>query len=306
MNAPIPTSTMTATTTSTTTTSTPTTSTPTTSTPTSTTSDRDARLSSLNDYLTDGIKAVNGWCIPHLWHVIWPLYEIIGDGAIAEIGVFEGKFFIGLAKTFRSAPGHVAIDVFDQQRFNLDKAGAGNRTTFDANLEAYGIDNVTSLQRDSLTLSDQDVGNLVNAFGGFKLFSVDGCHTALHTINDVKFAMRVTRPEGIITVDDYLNPNWPGVGEGIAKMFLMGSYPFVPVAYTCNKLFLCTYSHHAEYLAAIERFVRAAVPAPRIKRVPRFGFDTLTIAPESGSSPAVVPSRVRQSKASGANAPVSA
>ncbi|MGK8235126.1 hypothetical protein ACLGGT_13250 [Roseovarius sp. MS2] len=87
-----------------------------------------AARTDLNAYLQTGIHKVDGWCIPQLWQSIWPLRQAIGAGPIAEIGVFEGKFFIGLAKCFaENRHDSVAIDVFDLQQFNLDGAGVTPR-----------------------------------------------------------------------------------------------------------------------------------------------------------------------------------
>ena len=69
-------------------------------------------LTDVNGYLGEGIHKVNGWCVPQLWQAIWPLVPKIGFGPVAEIGVFEGKFLIGLVKTFDPERkfDHAAID----------------------------------------------------------------------------------------------------------------------------------------------------------------------------------------------------
>ena len=56
-----------------------------------------SKLESVNQYLHEQLKTIDGWCSPHLWDAIYPLSRLIGPGPIAEIGVFEGKFFAGLA-----------------------------------------------------------------------------------------------------------------------------------------------------------------------------------------------------------------
>ena len=101
----------------------------------------------------------------------------------------------------------------------------------------------------------------------------------VHTVSDVEFAMSVTAPNGLIAVDDYLNPDWPGVAEAMARMYLMGSHAFVPLAYCCGKLFLCSLSYHARYLASIQSYIGADHPETRLKREPRLGFDTLSVHP---------------------------
>lgn len=242
------------------------------------------RRETVNEYLRCDIHSVKGWCIPQLWQTIWPLARNIGDGPIAEIGVFEGKFFIGLCKTFGTCPENraLAIDVFDMQRFNLDGAGAGNLARFKENLSSHGIDvgSVKILQTDSLSLRSHDVGALTAEHGQYKFFSIDGCHEVAHTTHDIEFAMNATAPEGIIAIDDYNNPNWPGVQEAVAKMYLLRDFAFVPLAVTCNKLLLCSYSYQKDYIELVFRNVKQCHPNTRIKQVRRFGYDTLTVQPQ--------------------------
>jgi hypothetical protein len=243
----------------------------------------EARLKDVNTYLSDGIHSVNGWCIPQLWQTLWPLYREIGDGPVAEIGLFEGKFFIGLCKTFGTNPKNraAAIDVFDMQQFNLDGAGVGKMDVVKKNLGTHGIAQaaVEFVQADSLALTHRDADRLVSEIGQFHFFSVDGCHEVVHTVNDIEFAMSVTANHGIIAVDDYTNPNWPGVQEAVARMYLNRDFRFIPLAVTCNKLLLASYSYHAAYLRAVEDYLREVHPEGRFKKVPRFGYDTLTVQP---------------------------
>lgn len=243
------------------------------------------RLGDVNAYLSTGIHTVNGWCIPQLWQTLWPLYQEIGDGPVAEIGLFEGKFFIGLCKTFgvNATNRAAAIDVFDLQQFNLDGAGVGKLDVVKRNLTAHGIaeDAVEFVQADSLALTQRDADRLVSEIGQFHFFSVDGCHEVVHTVNDIEFAMSVTANHGIIAVDDYTNPNWPGVQEAVARMYLNRDFRFIPLVVTCNKLLLASYSYHRAYLHAIGAYLREAHPETRMKHVKRFGFETLTVQPRS-------------------------
>lgn len=115
---------------------------------------------SLNSYLSEKIHTVNGWCSPHLWQSIWPLRKLIGSGSVGEIGVFEGKFLIGLIHTFDTECQlkHAALDVFDMQEFNIDKAGVGKAQVLDVNMDRNGIDarNVEKIRVDSLSLCADD------------------------------------------------------------------------------------------------------------------------------------------------------
>jgi hypothetical protein len=244
----------------------------------------DPHKAKLNDYLANGINKVDGWCIPQLWQSIWPLVPHVGLGPVAEIGVFEGKFLIGLVKTFdpEGTFNHAAIDVFDLQEFNIDKAGVGKLAVLDDNISRHGIDvdTVEKVRADSLTLRAADAAKLIAQRGKFKFFSVDGCHEVTHTMNDIEFAMSVIDNKGIIAIDDYLNPNWPGVLEAVSKMYLLRNFPFIPLIFSCNKLLLCSYSYHAKYLNLILNYLKENHPTTRIKMVTRFGYNTLSVLPK--------------------------
>lgn len=237
----------------------------------------------LNAYLAGGIHEVKGWCIPHLWQMIWPLRVLVGEGPIAEIGVFEGKFLIGLCKTFGVSTTNkaVALDVFDMQEFNLDGAGVGKKAVVAENLRRFGFgdDTFDLVTTDSLSLRAAEADRFVAERGRVAFFSVDGCHEVVHTVRDIEFAMQVTRHDGIIAVDDYTNPSWPGVQEAVARMYILRDFPFVPLAVGCNKLLLCSYSHHTKYFNAINRYLSQNYPDTKVKKVRRFGFDTLTVQP---------------------------
>jgi hypothetical protein len=245
-----------------------------------------AATDDIDAYLSGPFHAVDGWCSAFLWQAIEPLRQAMAangpDGPVAEIGVFHGKFFIGLVKTMGAERGNTAIDVFDMQRFNLDGAGKGNLARLQANLASSGVDEaaIDIVRADSMALTREEIAELRRKSGGFSLFSVDGCHLAAHTVNDIRIAMELTLPHGIIFVDDYYNPSWPGVQEGVAKLYLTDYPRFVPLLFTSNKLFLCHISFHSEYLAAVASFVKSNHPTTRVKPVRRFGYETLTLLPD--------------------------
>ncbi len=233
----------------------------------------------LNEYL-ENIEQVEGWCTPELWNCIEPidLYQRVNNisGPIAEIGVYHGKFFIGLALTKLNESGHCAFDVFDQQEFNLDKAGVGSLDIFKRNLKKYNINDFEAITVDSLRITDDLLDKYKNTFS---LFSVDGCHKKEHTIKDFQTAMKMVNKDGVIFIDDYYNPNWPEVQEGITKYYLHNTPDFVPFLYTCNKLFLCSLSRHNGYLTAVHDFLTKQYKSSRVKVVNRFGYKTLTVLP---------------------------
>lgn len=239
------------------------------------------RFQRLKQYLEGPFVEVNGWCSPNLWQALQPIVEIqdsLGiNNPVAEIGVYHGKFFFGLLETKGALAGNYAIDVFDAQQFNLDGAGRGSREIFLENAVKCGIDpvRIKILECDSMAITAAGVERILEGSLGFSLFSVDGCHLPEHTVNDVELAMRLTVPEGIIFVDDYTNVDWPGVQEGIAKMYFSGYPRFVPLLVAHNKLFLCHISYHKRFVAAVIKRMEAM--KIRTKLVRRFGYDSLSV-----------------------------
>lgn len=234
----------------------------------------------LSNYLHGHFKEVHGWCSPNNWQIIWPIAQYQEQTGIhnpvAEIGVFQGKFLIGLIFT-KNVPGNYAIDVFDMQEFNLDGAGNASLEALQNNIVRCGIDlnSVTYLRVDSMSLTDCEIFRIRQQSGGFSLFSVDGCHFPEHTINDIKIGMSLTIPQGLIFVDDYTNPHWPGVQEGVAKLYFNECPRFVPLAFGHNKLFLCHLSYHRKFLQLITNSLQGSKIT--YKMVRRFGYDSISV-----------------------------
>jgi hypothetical protein len=247
-------------------------------------------IAQASEYLTGPFEQISGWCVPHLWNVIQPIHELQEAWGltkpVAEIGVYHGKFFIGLALTKFGYGQHTAFDVFDMQEFNLDRAGEGNLQTFRANLLKVGLTDgdVLVKRADSMALNSDDIQTVLATTGRFSMFSVDGCHMIEHTMNDFNVAMQLTSPQGVIFVDDYTNSDWPGVQEGMAKLYFTSSPRFVPLVLTCNKLIACHISYHAKFLKHIGEFVRSNFPTSRMKLVKRLGYDCLNVHPKASES----------------------
>lgn len=216
---------------------------------------------------------IEGWLIPGLFTTLTPLHQLIGAGPIAEIGVFHGKFFFAL-KCLNPNASAVAIDCFDLQEFNLDRAGEGSLQEFQKHQKALGFE-VTICKADSLDLPNIELREIFDSRGKAKWFSVDGCHTSLHTQRDVLTAMEFCAPTGIIFVDDYTNPDWPGVSEGMMKLYDNYALPFTPFCCTSNKLLLCKESYREKYVDYIANVMaKAKIPT---KRVTRLGFGTINV-----------------------------
>lgn len=245
-------------------------------------------IGDLREYLNTTFKEIGGWVNPQLFQTVQPIHQVqeeLGVKApIAEIGIFQGKFFIALVK-LKTHPSHnLALDVFEMQQLSLDSTYRSTLDIFNQNLKKCGIaaEQVEIVKADSTALTQSAIDEILKRTGGFSMFSVDGGHLVEHTVNDIVIAMNLTLPQGVIFVDDYYNASWPGVQEGVARLYLLQTPRFVPVAYSANKLILCHISYHATYLARIAEFVKAKFPSTRIHRHARFGYQTVSLFPPAG------------------------
>jgi hypothetical protein len=179
--------------------------------------------------------------------------HVLGD--VAEIGVHHGKFFILLANLRRRDERAFAIDVFDEQHLNPDNSGRGNLSNFKENLGLYANDvGVAIIQKDSKTLTRADFYR--GRRGDIRLFGVDGSHTAAHTASDLAMAAQLLAADGLIILDDFYNPDWPGVQEGFYRFLTDFHRDIVPFAYGNNKLYLCRRVSHGKYLSLVESDLR--------------------------------------------------
>jgi len=245
-------------------------------------------MQDVNAYLNGPFDTIDGWCDPFLWQVLAPLHdaqEALGaSGPVAEIGVHHGKLLIGLMKTKGKAAGNLAIDAFDLQQFNLDGSGEGSMEKLQANLARCGLgaDALRCVRADSLALGAADVPDLRrDAPEGFALVSVDGGHEVEYALGDIRLAMELAMPQGIILVDDFFAPDWPGVTEALARLYLHDRPRFVPLLAGYNKLLLCHRSYHATFARALVEHIQARL-ASRVnaKRVTLFGYRVLAMHPD--------------------------
>lgn len=197
-------------------------------------------------YVRGGHAAIPGWITPGalsaaiLFNGLQARLGVAGH--VCEIGVHHGRFFLALSLLRQPGERALAIDVFDLQEFNVDKSGQGDLAAFKANVASWlGPDPaVEVLKADSLSVTGADVRRRLG--GRVRLFSVDGSHTCRHTLNDLRIAEDCLAEGGIVFLDDFLNPAWPGVMEAVVRYLDGPDRPgrLAPVGYGENKFFLTT------------------------------------------------------------------
>jgi hypothetical protein len=236
------------------------------------------RLARLQEYWSGGFQAIEGWVNPDLLRSLQLVDEFQQErgirGGALEIGLHHGKFFIPLLLLRQPGEAGVGIDVFEDQAKNVDSSGLGSRAQVEANLRRHvgEAHDVQLMQRDTLSLNTLDRSELLRANGPFRLVSIDGGHTRTHCVNDLLFAQDILQNGGVIILDDFITPHWPGVMEGVATLFLQHAPRIAPVAWGLNKLFLTDFTHQR---ALFERFAHAYGTSPGFKPVKLYTYDTI-------------------------------
>jgi hypothetical protein len=223
---------------------------------------------------------IEGWAAPAIFKVLQGLLQCDNPwfkaGSICEIGVHHGKFLV-TAHNVLGGVRALGIDVFEDQARNIDHSGMGSQAAFLAAVNGYASHpgNISTWQMDSLELGHDDATRLRDMIGRVKLFSIDGGHTAMHVISDYRFAELVTAQDGIILIDDFCNPHWPGVNEGVGRLFHVGSPRFAPFLYLENKLFLCGLSFHARALSSLDQALASIRSSRDVRPVTFYGHPAL-------------------------------
>ena len=122
---------------------------------------------------------------------------------MAEIGTFEGRFFIAMAHALAPGEKALGIDLFDWPNPQvIDR--------FEANCAKHGVppDRRITWRADSRTMKPED---LLAKLGGqrVRLFHVDGEHSRHALTRDLELATAVLADGGVIVLDDMLHPGYP-------------------------------------------------------------------------------------------------
>ena len=180
---------------------------------------------------------IEGWLSPDAALMFMAYHGVIAEhgvaGDVLEIGVHHGLSALALAAMRNDGARLVAIDLFDElQSENISCSGSGSRARFERNMrEFFGdIAFVTCITAPSSSLAPADLG------GGFSFCHVDGGHTAAETYADLDLCSQILLPGGLLALDDYFNPAFPGVCEGAIKFWLDHAAALTPLAVGFNKV----------------------------------------------------------------------
>lgn len=226
-------------------------------------------------FLDGGFSTIAGTCDSETLYRINQFHELQVERGVAgdllEIGVYHGRLFIMLALLARAQERAIAIDVFDVDRNYDPSGGSTTLETVKKNYSEFVGDpaEFRYIAKDSLLLAEEAIAQELTT-GHARMISIDGAHSYFHTEHDLRLAESVLTPGGVIMVDDITNSGWPGVMEGVARHFLLGSdrrlFPFMM---SLNKLWLTTSDYHDLYLDFALQRVRIT-RAGQHKRITNF------------------------------------
>lgn len=170
-------------------------------------------------------------------------------GDMLEIGVFCGRYFSLLVDSAIKTGEHVlGIDTFEYSAPERARTELG-RIFRGKEVKAY-----TLWKEPSSRIS---AGKIASAVTSLRFISIDGAHDYENVYRDLVLCEGLLSPDGIIAVDDFINPLAIGVNQAVNK-FLSEPRAVVPAAYIANKLFLAHRSRADDYRRAIEEMILAA------------------------------------------------
>jgi hypothetical protein len=198
-------------------------------------------------------------------------------GHVAEIGVYEGRFFIALALCLQRGERALATDVF-----TWPDEGVAQR--FLDNCRSAGVD------LDSVVVQKAATQNLTRdayrqaAGGPIRFLHVDGAHVYDAVMHDLLLAKAALHQEGVLCLDDVLHPIYPALTVA-ATDWLKANPEFAIFAIVDRESFasackfMISRSERAEFY---RNALIAAAPERIMKhRANYFGAEALIVSPQA-------------------------
>lgn len=177
-------------------------------------------------YLADGYDSVVGMSSRFAAATCARLLRLQSEegvaGPIAEIGAFEGRFFIALAHALEPAEIALGIDIFSWPNEQV-------KDRFEANCLKHGIgpERRVTVKGDSGAMSPTD---LIGHAGGqrLRLVHIDGEHSRKALAKDLVLATACLAEGGLIVLDDMLHPGYPTLMVAVQE-YLEANPDIVPL-----------------------------------------------------------------------------
>jgi hypothetical protein len=135
-------------------------------------------------------------------HVIRRQTELGIRGNIAEVGTFEGRFFIAMALGLAAGEKALGIDTFDWPNAGLYDRFLGHCARLGVPRESY-----VAMKASTRNLAPKDITDALG--GAVRFWHIDGDHSRESLTIDLDLAASVLHPKGIMCLDDMLHPGYP-------------------------------------------------------------------------------------------------
>jgi len=209
-------------------------------------------------YVSRGLHSVSGWFsetdarLVALIDAQQRASSIRGD--LCEIGVYRGRCLVLLGLLAQSGETVFGVDIFGRRNENIDDADVSDEQITRANLARFcnGV-RYHLVSKHSLNLTSEDLRVDNGPPAGIRLFCVDGGHTREITAHDFRLGEKLLTEGGVVVVDDFFNRNWPGVSEGINRIYHAGETSLRPFAIGQAKVFFAKGDFADLYQASIKR-----------------------------------------------------
>jgi hypothetical protein len=186
-------------------------------------------------YMRWQMHCIPGWFAPpdtKLWQHLLDEQSKCIKGSLAEIGIHHGRSFMPLAMARKEGEKALAVDFF------MDTPGywPHRERNFHRHLARHQLRLCEEeiFKGNSKELSAEDIRKRV---GELRFFHIDGGHGYKDVRSDLQLASKVLSPQGIIVLDDFMNPSHPEVGFS-AYDWLKENTDFAPFAVTPSKLYI--------------------------------------------------------------------
>lgn len=164
-------------------------------------------IPSVDAYLQAGYESVPGMSSRFAAAICCGLMRIQSElgvkGPVAEIGPFEGRFFIALAHALGEGETALGIDLFDWPNPEVIER-------FMANCIRHGVpaERRIAWKADSRTMAPAELLSKLNGERP-RFVHIDGEHSRAALTKDLELATAVLAPAGVIVLDDMLHPGYP-------------------------------------------------------------------------------------------------
>ena len=177
------------------------------------------------------------WFSPDACLMFLAYHQLVAEQGLAgdtlEIGVHHGLSAIAIAAMRAEGRRFVAIDLFDRLLpEHAPPPGFGSRARLLDTMRRFydDLSFVSTIAGPSDALDSEALGR------EFSFCHIDGGHSLQEAYVDLELATEITRPGGLVAVDDYFNPAYPGVGEAAVRFSLRHEGALRPIAIGFNNV----------------------------------------------------------------------